>query len=908
VFELFEQWQAAAPDERPARLARLCEQRPELAAKLQALVQADAVAIGDGAALSLALPEPSHNRVGAVVGAWRLERLLGSGGMGEVWLASRNDTLHQGQAAIKLLQAHQRSPAAQARFAAEARLLARLAHPHIARLLDVGIDAAGQRHLVLEYIAGEAIDRWCAAHNSPVAERLRLFLQVCDAVAHAHAQLVVHRDLKPSNILVDADGQAKLLDFGVAKLLDDDAEGLTRTGLAALTPEYAAPEQWVGEPASVAADVYALGVVLFELLSGQRPHAGGATAAAWRQRLETEPQRLRKLVAALHGDLDAIAAKALQPVPADRYPSVLALADDLRRHLAHEPVLAAAQTLSYRLRKLVRRHRGTVATGSLAAAGLLAVGGVAVWQAVQAREASAVARTEADKAEAARDFLLGLFGEYGAGDEKARRYREMSVGQALEVAGRRLLDGRELPPAVRLDLLSHLGRLHVLLGMDEAGARMEQEAWALARVVHGSRSPAYVLATLAYGANLAAAGHIADALARLGETITITARPGWERSDLRALAYKQFGLVCVVADDPRAPAHLAQAIKLYTQWDHHDERVSTHAALLRWHLQGEDFEAFEREASRTAAVVAKSERRFVFDRYAFEVELAARWLLTGDEALARAALVRALPAVESGFGSEHPRAVRVRRQIALLEQRLGDRASAHRSLVALAAAPLHRVIDEPTWREMAEAHWIEGDLTAARRQIQLALQAPALRPGERAERQRVAAEIELLAGLPQAALESVQPVISRFAHRPGAGSIALQQARLLRAEAWAALGQRDEAQRELNDIVGWSESRGSLPRVGRVRSRALVTLSALRRPQDPVAALRLARQALAGRSAQDAVLDDRLLWAGARVAQARALKAMGRNAEAAAAAASAAAQLARDQVPDSPRLAAARRP
>lgn len=906
AFELFERWQAAPPEDRPAALMRLAEERPDLAAALQALVRADAAATRDPAGISLLLPE--GDRVGATVGAWRLERLLGAGGMGEVWLASRNDALHQGQAAIKLLQAHQRSPAAQARFAAEARLLARLAHPHIARLLDVGIDASGQRHLVLEYVAGEPIDRWCAARDAPVAERLRLFLQVCDAVAHAHAQLVVHRDLKPSNILVDADGQAKLLDFGVAKLMDDSEEGLTRTGLLVLTPEYAAPEQLIGEPVTVAADVYALGVVLFELLSGQRPHAGGATSpAAWRHRLETEPRRLRTLAPTLHGDLDAIAAKALQPVPADRYPSVLALADDLKRHLAHEPVLAASQTLAYRLRKLVRRHRGAVAAGSFAAVALLAGGGLAVWQAVQAREAAAAARAEADKAKGARDFLLGLFGAYDAGSSQSQQYREMSVRQALEAAGRKLLDTRDQPPAVRLDLLTHLGRLHVLLGMEEAGARMEHEAWALTREVHARRSEAYVLATLAYGTNLSTAGQIDAGLERLQEAIAITAEPGLMSDDWAALAYKQFGLVCELAGDPRAPAYLAQAVERFEAWGHHDERVSAHAGLLRWHLQGEDFDAFDREATRTAALVANSEQRFVFDRYAYEVELASRWLLAGDLARARGALERALPAVESGMGRGHPRTVRVRRQLALLDLRLGDRAAAQRRLAELAVLPLHRRVDEATWRQVAEAHWIEGDLNAARQQIRQALQAPVLRAGERAERQRVAADIELLAGQPQAALDAVQPAIERFMQRPGAGSIALQQARLVRAEAWAALGRRDEAQRELSDIVGWSEARAALPRAGWVRSQALVALSALQRPQDPEAALQLALQAQAGRSAGDPVLDDRLLWAAARVAQARALKALGRRDEAAAVASGAALQLQRDQAPGSPRLAAARR-
>jgi hypothetical protein len=870
-------------------------------------VRAEALATGEGGSLSLVLPDRVGERAGQLVGAWRLERLLGSGGMGEVWLASRHDALHQGQAAIKLLQAHQRSPAAQARFAAEARLLARLAHPHIARLLDVGIDASGQRHLVLEYVAGEPIDRWCAGRDSPLAERLRLFLQVCDAVSHAHAQLVVHRDLKPSNILVDGDGQAKLLDFGVAKLLDDTEADLTRTGLAALTPAYAAPEQLTGEPVSVATDVYALGVVLFELLAGQRPHAGDAASpASWRYRAETEPRRLRSLAPTLHSDLDAITAKALQPAPPDRYPSVVALADDLRRHLAHEPVRAAVQTLAYRLRKLVRRRRGLVTAGLLAGAGLIVGGGVAVWQAVLAREAAAIARAEADKAEGARDFLLGLFGAYDAGSSQSQQFREMSVLQVLEAAGRRLLESRDQPPAVRLDLLRHLGRLHVLMGLEDAGARMEQEAWALTREVHDRRSETYVLAALAYGTNLAAAGQTEEGLARIQEAIDISLEPGLLSADWAALSYKLFGLVCELAGDARAPVYLNQAIERFAAWGPHDERVSAHAGMLRWHLRGEDFDAFDREAIRTAALVEESEGRFVFDRYAYEVELASRWLVAGDLARALAALERALPAVESGMGRDHPRTVRVRRQLALLDLRLGDRAAARRRLAELAALPLHFRADEATWRELADAHWIEGDLEAAQRQIGLALQAPVLHPAERAERQRAAADIELLAGRPQAALDALQPAIDRFEQRPGAGSIALHRARLLRAEAWGALGRVDEARRELAGIVDWGQARRSTSSADRLRVRAQVTWSALLLATDPEAALRLGQQAQAGRSATDAVLDDRLLWAAAQVAQAQALKAMGHHRQAHAVAVQAVDVLTRDQLGTSPRLRQAR--
>ncbi|MBC8057432.1 MAG: serine/threonine protein kinase, partial [Rhizobiales bacterium] len=239
---------------------------------------------------------------GARFGPWELLALIGSGGMGEVWLAARSDGLYTGRAAIKLLRAapHDSATTAllNARFAREGELLARLTHPHIAQLLGAGVLSSdgspdGTRYLVLEYVQGERIDRWCDAHRLDLNARLRLLLQLCDAVAFAHANLIVHRDLKPANILVNQAGHAKLLDFGVAKLLEDTPENtdLTREGSAGLTPEYAAPEQINGGAVTVATDVYAIGVLMFKLLSGQRPYgaAGSSAAQLARAIVETEP-------------------------------------------------------------------------------------------------------------------------------------------------------------------------------------------------------------------------------------------------------------------------------------------------------------------------------------------------------------------------------------------------------------------------------------------------------------------------------------------------------------------------------------------------------------------------------------------------------------------------------------------
>lgn len=306
--------------------------------------------------------------------------------MGEVWRARRSDGAHGGEAAIKLLHSPWRGESARARFRREGELLARLTHPHIAQLLDIGEAHLGglpTRYLVLELVEGERIDAWCDGHALSIEARLRLFLQVCDAVAHAHARLVVHRDLKPGNILVTTAGQVKLLDFGVAKLLaDDTGPELTAFAAAGLTPEYAAPEQLRGEPVSTATDVYALGRLLCLLLTGQR---------------EPGPK--------LRGELALIVAQAVKEKPEDRYGGASALADDVRRHLDHRPIAAKPDSLAYRSAKFARRYRLQLAALSLVLASLIAGVTAATWQ---WREASREAERTRRVQSVLTELLAGL--------------------------------------------------------------------------------------------------------------------------------------------------------------------------------------------------------------------------------------------------------------------------------------------------------------------------------------------------------------------------------------------------------------------------------------------------------------------------------------------------------------------
>jgi len=427
-------------DMRAARLVQLRAEDAALAAVLETLLAEHAV-VDDGKFLAGSpLPESDMpTLVGQTVGGYTLERPLGHGGMGTVWLATRSDGRFAGAAAIKFLNLALLGRGGAERFAREGSILARLSHPKIARLLDAGVMGAGQPYLVLEHVEGDPVDRYCDAHRLGTDARIRLFLDVLEAVAHAHRNLVLHRDLKPSNILVTSEGQVKLLDFGVAKLLQESggpgsATELTELAGRAYTPEYAAPEQVQGGDVTTATDVYALGVLLYVLLGGEHPTGGGATTHVDRLRsvIETEPARLsevaqrcatdtaarratvpQQLARQLRGDLDNIAAKALKKAPVERYATIDAFADDLRRYLNDEPVIARPDTLGYRAAKFVRRHRSAVALGTLAVIALGAgVAGIvtqtqrATRHAALAEEQRVRADHEARAASDQRDFAL----------------------------------------------------------------------------------------------------------------------------------------------------------------------------------------------------------------------------------------------------------------------------------------------------------------------------------------------------------------------------------------------------------------------------------------------------------------------------------------------------------------------
>jgi|HubBroStandDraft_4_1064222.scaffolds.fasta_scaffold01441_8 serine/threonine protein kinase len=402
--------------EREVWLKSLKTQSPEIAAAVvRALSAREAHGFAHFLADSLMSEAPATHATlsGRHIGPYVLESEVGRGGMGSVWRARRIDGRYEGTVAIKFVHAYWLGHASEGRFRSEGRLLARLDHPNIARLIDAGVFEETQPYLVLEYVEGEPIDEYCQRQQFGAAARVALFQGALAAVGHAHSQLIVHRDLKPSNILVTRDGTVKLLDFGVAKLLiEESGIAVTKTS-AALTPQYAAPEQLLGQPVTTATDVYALGLVLFLLLTGEHPFPAAARSSAELVHaiVTQEPARASSLAhltlparRALEGDLDNILSKALRKDPTERYASVGALAEDLRRYLAHEPVLARPDTVPYRIAKFVRRNRGSVLSGVLIALGLIGTSAFALTQMHAARVERDRAFEEAKRANAQADL------------------------------------------------------------------------------------------------------------------------------------------------------------------------------------------------------------------------------------------------------------------------------------------------------------------------------------------------------------------------------------------------------------------------------------------------------------------------------------------------------------------------
>ena len=466
-----------------------CVADPELERELRRLLSADSSQASGKFVADVVASEAATltgaDLLGRTLGSWRILEAIGEGGMGTVYLADRADGAYEAKAAIKLVRGGIPSPMLSERFRIERQILAGLSHPGVAQLLDGGSTDDGTPYLVMEFIDGQPITEWCDDQSLSIDDRLTLFLKVCDSVAYAHQALVAHRDLKPSNILVSADGAPKLLDFGIAKLMEDMGEGAEVTqSYGLMTPAYASPEQVSGGQAGVAADIYSLGVLLYEILSGRLPiDTKGLTPV---QLISKVTQEVPAVVSSvvhrsdlrrrLSGDLDAIVSRALRKEPEQRYATVEAFAEDIRLHMRGMPIRTRHDDWSYRTGKLVRRNRGVVSGGLL----LLILGvSFTINTVLQVR---AVAR-ERDRAEVQRiaaervsAFLEELFTE---ADPNQATDGDLTVRELLDRGSSRVLSDLESEPEIQATLAAVMGRVYRAIGAYDAAEPLLDSALAV---------------------------------------------------------------------------------------------------------------------------------------------------------------------------------------------------------------------------------------------------------------------------------------------------------------------------------------------------------------------------------------------------------------------------------------------
>ncbi len=490
IEEIFLRALDAPLEERPAVLDDACGGDERLRAEVEAMLEAE-----DSGGKWLMLRRHEEDQAsgsgtfgnpdrplgtldeGTRIGAYAVDELIGRGGMGDVYRAHRADDQYEQRVAIKLIRPGRSPGELIRRLRTERQILARLQHPNVATLLDGGLTEGGQPYLVMQFVDGATITDYVDEHALGLRERLTLFLDVCEAVRYAHANLVVHRDLKPTNVLVTGEGEVRLLDFGIAKILDPEAVGDATQDLLVLTPDYAAPEQFKRETITTATDVYGLGVLLYGLLTGRRPFGPGLPHEVTRAVLEDSPAAPSEVASdtapvparLLRGDLDAIVMKALRKEPERRYASAAELADDLRRYLDDRPVAARPDTMSYVVGRYVRRHRSGVVAAGLVAASLVALTVVALNSAATSREQARAIALERDVATEVSGFVEELFASPDPMAVGPERRDTLRIRDFLDEGASKVRTELADRPAMRARLLGVLGRAQNSLGrLDEA--------------------------------------------------------------------------------------------------------------------------------------------------------------------------------------------------------------------------------------------------------------------------------------------------------------------------------------------------------------------------------------------------------------------------------------------------------
>jgi eukaryotic-like serine/threonine-protein kinase len=722
IEEVFEHALDLEPDRRDAWVRDRCADDAVLRSEVEALLTAHESPPGilerhfTPATTALA-SEPLRDRR---IGPYRVVRELGRGGMGVVYLAERVDGEFRREVAIKLLRNSPDAEELHRRFIAERQILASLSHPHIAQLLDGGTTEGQLPYLVMEYVDGLPITTYCDRHGLDIASRLRLFVDVCRAVSSAHQNLIIHRDIKPGNVLVTAAGQVKLLDFGIAKLLNSAIGGMalphTRTTFRVMTPDYASPEQVRGEPLGTASDVYALGVVLYELLAGRRPYeirTGAAqelhelvcereperpstwakrapspddtvtsTSAAIASSRGTSPERLQRV---LEGDLDAIVMMALRKEPRRRYGSAELLAEDIERHLAGLPVLARHPSRAYYFGKFLRRHRTAVTLGAIAGMSLIVSTAIAVKQTATARrerDRATAALTQAQQAlhesEETTSFLAGLF------DADVPAPGSNAPGTTEELIARGMSQAEQLGsrPLVQARMLEGMGRIYQNAGRLSDAKQAYERSLALRRA-NGAGESAEAATTLVHLANtLRVIGRYATADSAAWQALRIfekvngpsdpSAADAWQmlsmlavyRSDLRASeAYArraaELRVAAYGADDPRtayAVEMLGGALRRLGRYEE-GERYMRQAIALYERDKGPNDLGLIVPLYRLADAVAR-------DR--------------GDYDEAAQLMERGLAIAKATLGEGHPRTAYTLEFLGALESRRGNFAKAER--------------------------------------------------------------------------------------------------------------------------------------------------------------------------------------------------------------------------------------
>jgi serine/threonine protein kinase len=591
--ELLDQWLDLEPEARAGWLESLGPEydrfKPALLDLLGAQPPAGAgdfldrlPAIGD-----LEKPLLAGFTAGMLIGPYRLIRELGYGGMGVVWLAEPSDGGLKRPIALKLPFLAAQGVLAE-RFDRERDILAQLTHPHIARLYDAGTAGGSQPYLALEYVDGEAVTAYCDHQRLGVRPRLRLFLDVLAAVQYAHTNLVIHRDLKPSNILVTHEGEVRLLDFGIARLLTEgkaqDTQ-LTWAGGRVLTPDYASPEQIAGEPLTTASDVYSLGVVLYELLTGERPYRlkrdtrGGleeaivsalpvkpGQAVKDEQKAQARSSNAKRLARELRGDLDTIVLKALQKQPQQRYPTVEAFARDIERHLCGEAVLARPENLWYRTWKFAGRNRLAVGAAASVAVAL------SVGLAVAVRQAQ-IARVESRTAQAAQAFLEDIFRANSSQNPDPLKARQTTARQLLDLGATRLDADLGQVPAAKIPMMAIVAQMYQYLGLKEEANALLESRVQLARRIYGpyDRHTAEALADVAI--NIAESSHASGRAAVIEEAARILDRNRDYTSLTRALIWQATAREYLFRDPARALNAARRAVTLMRAFPPSDNLV-----------------------------------------------------------------------------------------------------------------------------------------------------------------------------------------------------------------------------------------------------------------------------------------------------------------------------------------------